>query len=250
MKRFLVGLVAFPFAAACSSTTTTTNPGTSSDAGGASDVVVATGDASDAGSTGTCTAAIEQTLRPVDKVSQRPVTVLSDVNGTKTLFIDASAGGPALAASNPYIYVNLERAQRVDVTDKSARTSTDWDLALKRHVIFTNGGDGGPGQGGAASVSKPFDQVTAGDAPSLSPESFFDQDCNAKTDQIGALATTFSDWYDYDTGTNQLTPKATTYVIKGGTGKTFKVSIQTYYGTADGGTGQAGALYLMKVAAL
>jgi hypothetical protein len=62
--------------------------------------------------------------------------------------------------------------------------------------------------------------------------------------------TTFSTWYDYNLQNNTLSPKATTYVVKGGTGKTYKVGIQSYYGLPDGGTGTAGALYLVKVAAL
>jgi hypothetical protein len=248
MQRNLAyGLLSTLVLAACSSSTNTTG-GTASDAA-TSDVATSDAGTGDGGG-GTCTAAIEQTLKPIDKVSTRNVSILSDTGGVKTLFVDATAGGITAAATNPYIYVNLERGQRVDVTDKSARTSTDWDLALKRQVIFTNSGDGGSGQGGTTSTAKAFDQVTSADATNFQTESFFDQDCNAKLDQINSIMTTFSDWYDYDTGTNALSPKATTYIVKGGTGKQYKISIQNYYGTPDGGTGQAGALFIMKVAAL
>jgi hypothetical protein len=235
------------FAAACSSSSSPPAPEDS----GAAD----TADTSDAGGSdgpgGSCTAAAQQNLKLIDTVATTNVSILSASGGTRLLFIDASAGGPAGAATHPYIYVNLERAERVAVTDKSAQSSNDWDLALKRQVIFTNSGDGGGGQGGTLEVAKVFDAVTSADAQgSFTRESFFDSDCNLKTDRINAVVTTFSDWYNYDLQNNTLSPKAITYVVKGGTGKTYKVGVQNYYATPDGGIGAAGALYLVKVAGL
>ena len=234
-------------AAACSSSSSA--PLTGADAGADTG---ATLDAGGADSASSCSAAIAQTLKPIDSVSKGAVTLLSDTGGVKALAIDATAGGANAFANNPYIYVNLSTGTRVDVTDKTARASTDWDLALKRYVIYTNSGDGGGGRGGALHVTTPFDGVTSADAKgTFGTEVFFDADCNAQKDAIGGLLTTFSDWYAYDSQSNRLTPAAPlTYVVKGGTGKLFKVALQSYYGEPDGGAGTAGGFILLQVAPL
>lgn len=213
------------------------------------------GPEADAGATqqgASCTAARAQLLKPIDALSTGEVKVLSEAAGKKTLFVDASAGGNAAANTNPRVYVNLETASRVEVTDTSAATSTAWDLAIKRPVLFTNGGDGGSGQGGAVQIAKGFDAVTAADAAdkTFAPESFFGAECAAKTDPTGAVMTSFDGWYDYDQATNVLTPKTATWIVKGGTGKLFKVRILSYYATPDGGTGQSGGRFLLEVGAL
>lgn len=198
-----------------------------------------------------CTAAIGMLLAPVDKVSTGNVSVLGTSGTVRTVYVDASAGGFGAGGTHPRIYVNLETATRVDITDKQAPTSTAWDLALKRPVLFTNDGDGGPGMGGTLTLSKAFDQVTAADATGkFQTESFVDMDCNPKTDAVGDVATTLSDWYDYDQATNVLTPKPSTYVIRGATGKLYKVAIETYYGEPDGGMGTAGGYFILQVGAL
>lgn len=200
-----------------------------------------------------CSAAEETLLKPLATVSTAEVTVLSDTAGTKTLFVDASAGGPQGAATNPRVYLDLAAGARVDVSDKAAKTATSWDLAVERPILFTNSGHGGAGQGGAVFLAgKAFDAVTAADAASatFAAESFFDAECVAKVDATGAVKTSFDGWYDYDTATNQLSPKAGTWLVKGASGKVFKVAILSYYATPDGGAGQAGGRYTMKVGAL
>jgi hypothetical protein len=142
---------------------------------------------------------------------------------------------------------------KVSVTDKTAETSTAWDLSIKRPVLFTNSGDGGSGKGGAVFLAgQDFDAVTAGDASgkTLVTERFFDSDCNAQVDQTGAVKTSFDGWYDYNQSNNTLTPKAGTWLVKGGSGKLYKVQILSYYATPDGGVGQAGGRYTLKVGAL
>lgn len=245
MKRFVLSLV---FVVGCSSSSTTpaaTAPDASDPDGNAT-----TGDA---GSTGSqCTAARDATLKPIDRVSTGAVSIVSETGGTKLLYVDASAGGPAKASTSPRVYVNLESGARVDVTDKSALESTEWDLSLKRTVIYTNGGDGGPGTGGAVLVAKTFDAVTAADGTKVASESFFDAECNAKLDEASYLMTTFSpDWYDYEQATMKVTPKDVTFVVVGGTGKRYKVGITSFTGKPDGSTtAPAGGYFLMKVAPL
>lgn len=200
----------------------------------------------------TCTAAKETLLTPVDAVSTGEVKTLSEAGGVKTLFVDASAGGAQGGASNPRVYINLETATKVDVTDKTAPSVTTWDLAVKRPVLFTNSGDGGSGQGGAIKVEKDFDAVTSADAGTFAPESFFEagDECKAKLDETNAVRTSFDGWYGYDPATHLLTPNAVTWVVKGATGKLFKVAITSYYANPDGSAGQAGGRFTIKVAAL
>ncbi len=227
-------------AAACSSSVATGPVATAPEGGGA---------AAD-GAASSCTAAIAQTLMPIDKVALGIVTVVpSEAGAARDVFVQAASGGLGGAARSPYIYVNLDAAMRVNVTDVAARTSMDWDLAFKRYVIFTNGGDGGVGQGAATHVTTPFESVTAADATGMATESFFDANCNGKTDLLGGLVTTFSDWYSYDQATNRLAPQSLTYIVRGGTGKLYKVAIETYYASLGGGPG-VGGNYVIRVAAL
>ena len=111
-----------------------------------------------------CSAAIRMALGPIDKVSTGAVSVLATSGTVRTLYVDASAGGFGVSDTYPRTYVNLETATQVAITDKQAPSSTAWDLAIKRPVLFTNDGDGGPGMGGTKVVSKAFNQVTAADA--------------------------------------------------------------------------------------
>jgi hypothetical protein len=235
MKHFLFPILALAAVAACSSSSSTTP----TPVGGDPDGGDADGGITDATVGTQCSTARDQLLLPIDKTSAGAVTILSDAGGTKTIYIDASAGGFQTAAKNPRTYIDLSTGTRVAVTDKSASTSTAWDLSLKRYVIFTNSGDVGPGQGGAKQIPKPFASVTDAEvaAAATAAESMFDADCNAKTDRTQAPLTTFSDWYDYDDATMIPSPKAgVTYAVRGGTGKLFKVAIKAYDALPDGGT--------------
>jgi len=231
MKRFLLILLAVPFAA-CSSSTNAIGVGVVD--GGAE------AGTTDAPSGGTqCSSARDQLLLPIDKTSTGAVTVLSDTGGKRTIYVDASAGGTGSAAKTPRVYIDLGAGKRATVTDKSAPASTDWDLALKRYVIFTNSGDVGVGTGGAVQIPKAFAAVTDAEVTAAAPvpESLFDADCNAKLDPTQAPATTFSDWYDYDEATMLPTPKtAVTYAVRGATGRLYKVGIKAYDALPDGGS--------------
>lgn len=229
--------------AACSSTTTASpTPGSSGDAG-----------AEDSGAppANACTSARDQLLVPVDKVSTGQVTVVSTSGATRKIYVEAAAGGPQGASKNPRIYVDLAAGARVDVTDKTSLGSKAWDLALKRTVIFTNGGDGGSGQGGAVELTKSFESVTSADAAKASAEVFFDADCNPQLDPINNPNTTFAGWYDYDAASNGVTPKNVTYVVRGGSGKLFKVKVLSFTANPDGTTTRASTGYfLLDVAEL
>ena len=234
----LLGLGAF--LVACSSSPL------ASDAGGA-------GAGGAAQFTSMCTAARATALGANDSVSSGAVSVVSNSAGVTTLYVDATAGGMTDAAMNPWIFVSLDSGSKVAVTDLSSVDSTAWDLALKRAQIYTNSGDGGPGSGGAMLLDKAFDDVTRADAADATfvPETFFDGDCNPNIEMAtGALYTSFVDWYAYDEGTHVLTPAAGSYVVRGATGKLYKLVFENYYATPTGAMGSASAEYLMKYEAL
>ncbi len=256
----LVTLVTLGSSLGCSSSSGGTSP--ASDSGTAdlgADVAVDTG--SDAATdvpidTGgsVCTSARDTALGPIDKVSSGAVTTLSDTGGVKTLFIDASAGGVDAAKNNPWVYVDLATGTRVDLTDKASYTAANWDLALKRPILHTNSGDGGPGGGGAAMLtSKAFDTITVADASSATfkTESWFDSDCVLQVDAIGSVKTSFDGWYAYDSATTKVTPKAgSVWLVRGSKGDFYKVELQSYYSNADGTDGTAGGRYKLRYAAL
>jgi hypothetical protein len=92
------------------------------------------------------------------------------------------------------------------------------------------------------------DAVTSADADALVKETFFDEACNPIPDRSGrGIKTTFDDWYDYDQATNRLTPMDGTYLLRGGTGKLFRLRILSYYGAPDGGTGEASGRFTLRV---
>jgi hypothetical protein len=253
--RFLTGLLFV--AVACGACSSSSGPGTgstssSSSSGSGGGTGTGGGDAGIDAPLNMCSAAIDMILMPIDKVSKGSVSILATSGSVRTVYVDASAGGFGNDGSNPYIYLDLETATQVDVTDKQAQTSTAWDLAVKRPVLFTNDGDGGIGKGGTLTVAKAFDAVTAADATgTFATEAFVDSSCNPQTDPTGAVLTTMSNWYDYDQQTNVLTPKPnTTFVIRGATGKLYKLGILTYYAEPDGGMGTQGGYYTFQIGAL
>lgn len=200
-----------------------------------------------------CDTSRAEEIEAVEIVSKGEVIVLSEMDGVKTLYIDASAGGPAAIDENPWIYVNLGAASRVDVNDVEADASDAWDLALERPVIRTNSGDGGPGKGGAAFLKeKAFDDVTdaAAAAASIVPEQWFDAMCVAKKDPGKYLATTFDGWYDYGgEQTHLVTPHPGTFIIRSGKGDAlYKLELKSYYANPDGTEGMAGGRFLVRVA--
>lgn len=169
-----------------------------------------------------------------------------------TLYVNATAGGQDGAATHPWLFIALSTATKVEVNDLTSLQSLDWDLALKRALIYGNGGEGGPGQGASAFLDKDFASVTSADAAGVDfvSEDFFDDDCNAIVDLTGAPSTSFSTWYNYDPATHVLSPVAGTWLVRGATGKLFKLRFKSYYATPSGGMGSASGAYLLEIGAL
>lgn len=176
-------------------------------------------------------------------VSSGAVTAM---NGTATL--DASAGGTAAAAGNPFVYFDLDGGAKVDVTDHEAvRTDTTWDIAFRRTAAFINGGDAGPGAVEIARLTGvTFDAVMAADVPADSEfvtEDPVDADCQvlAPPSGFGSVLsvfeqlnpdTTSGSWFNYSMG--GAGPSVTAYddhvyIIRGTDGgATFKFSFVSW----------------------
>lgn len=203
---------------------------------------------------GTCDEQRTELIQPVDSVTTGEVKVLDGDASGYTLYVDASAGGAAQAASNPYVYIKLGTGERVDITDIEAASSSDWDLAIKRTVFVTNSGHWGPGAGGALFFEgNAFDDVTADDAASadIPQESIFDDTCTPIVDGRGSPITTMGDWYEYDMVTHAVAPKDGTYVVRGADCTLYKLRIQSNVATPEGDTNPAvSARYLLLVAPL
>jgi hypothetical protein len=194
-----------------------------------------------------CSAARAQTLGALQTVSTANVQLLSDTAGVKTLYLDATAGGQNGAPTHPWTFIALGAGTKISVNDVSSLQSLAWDLAFKRALIYGNGGQGGPGVGASAFIDKDFASVSSADVTGADfySESFFDEDCNPIVDVTGAASTSFSTWYNYDEASHVLT-----WLVRGATGKLFKLRIKSYYATPSGGMGSAGGAYLLEIGAL
>ncbi|HVK78652.1 MAG TPA: HmuY family protein [Kofleriaceae bacterium] len=202
---------------------------------------------------GTCdpATALPTQWRPIAMVSTGAVTATA-AGGVTTATVDATAGGTAGAADNPYIYVDLINGSRVDVSDVQAASSTAWHVALKRSSIKLNGGDSGPGNvQGAKVAAASLAEVTAAPA-TLASDDWATDDCMLNALPGGEPATVMGDWYDYDVDTHQLAPKAEVWVLKlgggGGGAQTRKLRIVSYYG--DAANPMRGAYYRLEWAPL
>lgn len=199
-----------------------------------------------------CSAARAQQFGALEMVSSGTVQLLDDTAGVKTLYVDATAGGQNGTATHPWIFIALSTATKVEVNDLTSLQSVAWDLALKRASIYGNGGEGGPGVGASAFLQKDFASVTSADATGADfiSEEFFDDDCNPIVDLTGAASTSFSAWYNYDAAAHVLSPVSGTWLVRGATGKLFKLRVKSYYATPSGGMGNESGAYLLEIGAL
>jgi hypothetical protein len=171
---------------------------------------------------------------PVAVVSTGTVVNTPDeeLPGVFTTVIDASAGGAAEQANQPFVYLDLEAeggAAAVAIDDVASFQSADWDIALKRFVIRANSGDSGPGDEEVATVMSE-DLGTGTDVPS---ESFADDDwtgdgCSLVRDNTGGPRTRFSNWYQVQAGRFEARP--VTHIVRLGGGQYAEIDVVTYYG--------------------
>ena len=109
------------------------------------------------------------------------------------------------------------------VVSNSDSATNKWDLGFRGTTIITNGGTGGPANGGAFIYKGTFSDLSQVPA-----------DSTFRTDNAPAsyAITIGSDkgWYHYDGATQLVTPiPGRVLVIRTATGKYAKVEIQNYY---------------------
>lgn len=193
------------------------------------------------------TVALPTEWRPIAMVSAGALN-LSTTGDVTSGTIDATAGGTAAAADSPYIYLDLTTGTKVAITDTAALSSTAWHIALKRASIKLNGGDSGPGKVKGASVpATTLAAVTAVPA-GLAADDWADTACTLIAGPTGEPASVMSTWYDYDSNTHILTPKAEVWVLELAPGVHRKLRITTYYGAPAQPT--RGAFYNVEWAPL
>lgn len=179
--------------------------------------------------------------RPIAMASTGAVQV-STASGLTSGTIDATAGGLASSADRPYIYVDLRSGVKVDVDDLAARSSSTWDIALKRSSLRINGGDSGAGKRRLAVVqATSMGEVTAAPASGYTSDDFTTDDCMLDSLPGGEPRSAFGEWYDYDEQTHAVTPKSEVYVVERDDGSRTAFRIATYYG--DTSMPMRGAFY-------
>lgn len=203
-----------------------------------------------------CNAARRQELSLVDAVSTAQVSTLSESGGELSLYVDASVGGLGAAEKNPWVYLSLKTGKAVALTDIEALDSTEWDLGFKRTMIRTNGGDSGPGSGGAIRIGLAWDKVTRATLGNtkLPIEDWFDDMCVIGADMkdaTGNLLTTYSGWSEYDEANHVVSAAPdVVFITAGGDGTLFKVQIEDYYSTPTGAHGTVAGRYKLRTAPL
>jgi hypothetical protein len=130
----------------------------------------------------------------------------------------ASTGQPY--GSGKYTLYSLENNSIIANTDSA---TTKWDVGFRGTTIITNGGNSGPGAGGA------FVYIgTYTDLATIPADSTFRTD-NAPTSY--AIKTgSGNGWYSYNGATQLITPiPGRVMVIRTATGKYAKIEILNYY---------------------
>jgi hypothetical protein len=126
-----------------------------------------------------------------------------------------------------WIYFDLSRGRTVD-----GRVDPDWDLAVQRFHIVTNGGPGYPGEAGALALEAPWDEVR------VAPDSGYET-TSGRLD-AGPINPALERWYEYSFFAHTLVPLPLTYVLRTGEGRYAKLRIVSYYCTG----GRPGCLTL------
>jgi hypothetical protein len=150
-----------------------------------------------------------------------PVTVqtktVSNLQADTIIGIAAS-GQPY--GSGKYTLYSLETNAVIANSDSA---TTKWDVGFRGTTIITNGGNSGPGTGGAFIFVGTFSDLTT-----IPTDSTFRID-NAPTSY--AIKTgSGNGWYSYNGATNLITPiPGRILVIRTASGKYAKIEIQNYY---------------------
>ncbi len=143
------------------------------------------------------------------------------------------------------VWVAIDLDAAGDELEVDIERDTDWDLAIQRYHVRTNGGAGGPADVRVAVL----DGVTLAEV-TQAPTDGWAQDREPTGSEIPddvpmgeepppttVISGEEDPWYDYDPSTHQLTPKERVYVIESTEGDYFALAIVDYYSpeTAEAG---------------
>lgn len=180
-----------------------------------------------------------QTLRPMGDPDTGPRDVPgndSAVPSTSGPFTHTVLEGGVIetvvdaTSETDWRYLDLESG--LAVTPADAFTDPGWDLGFRRFFLITNSGISG--SGGAAAVRLPgvaFDSLT------MAPDDGYVVDAtDIEEDNDSGPETAFNggpddsnNWYDYDSATHRLSPRAVTHVVRTVEGHFYKVEVLGYY---------------------
>jgi HmuY protein len=121
-----------------------------------------------------------------------------------------------------WMYFDFSRASVVAMQNPK---TDDWDLAFRRHVVRTNGGDTNPtGQGALLSIpDKDFAAITQ-----VPADAVFVSDVRTKK-RLNVYNPAIQKWYNYSYTANVLTPKPIVYIVRTQDGKYAKIRFLSYY---------------------
>lgn len=147
--------------------------------------------------------------------------------------IDAVAGGSENAREHSFVYVSFtgDAVEKAELSDVDAMRNVRWDIAFKRSLIRSNGGDSGPGGVRIAAVeASSLDEVSELPAASAFLEDdWVTDDCQYNGGMIDEPITAVGTWYDYDFENNLLTPANLVYVLERPDGSAVKFAVRGYY---------------------
>jgi hypothetical protein len=161
---------------------------------------------------------------PIDKTNDGTFKVFTEGKVTTVQNLTADtiigiAGNGQPFGTGKYTLFSLVNKQLVPNSDSA---TTKWDVGFRGTTIIINGGNSGPGNGGAFVLNGTYDGLT-----SIPVDSVFRTD-NAPTYAI----TTGSGkgWYNYNAPTNLVSPiPGRVLVIRTANGKYAKMEILNYY---------------------
>jgi hypothetical protein len=144
-----------------------------------------------------------------------PVEVGDHLVGPTVYTVDARA-------KDLWMYFDFSQGSVVGVQDLK---TDNWDLALQRHVIRTNGGDTNPaGQAGILAI----EAQTLADVNQVPSDTALVSDVRTKK-RLHAYNPELHKWYHYSYTNNVLSPKPIVYVVRTQDGKYAKMRILSYY---------------------
>ncbi|MBW1877008.1 MAG: HmuY family protein [Deltaproteobacteria bacterium] len=171
-----------------------------------------------------------------EDVSGGAVTNTADGDGWITN-IDASAGGYAQAANNPWVYVRFtdEGAQRVDIDDEAALESMEWHLAARRFILRLNGGTSGPScVGGAAFLEATYESLTeVSEDQVFYTDDFYTADCTIINDSSGLPGSpqvVLAPWWSY---AGCVATSDVPFLIQLDDARVLKLVVDAYYGSGQ-----------------